>query len=69
MVVCKRCLEEIESHEGKQVKKECESHDTEVVYGYYDEDGNFVRDDYGPESLVYCEWCDEYHPIEDCYVI
>lgn len=69
MIVCERCLEAIESHEGKQIKKECEPDDTKVVFGDYDDEGNFVEDEYGSEECVWCEWCEEYHPIADCWVI
>lgn len=69
MIVCEHCLAAIESHEGKQIKKECEAHDTKVVYGNYDDDGNFVEDEYGSEEVVWCEWCEEYHPLVDCWVI
>lgn len=69
MIVCERCLVEIESHEGKQIKKECEERDTKVVFGDYDDDGNFVENEYGSEKCVWCEWCEEYHTIADCWVI
>lgn len=69
MIVCESCLEAIESHEGRQFKKKCEETDTEVVYGNWNEDGEFVKDIFGSKEVVWCEWCEEYHPIEDCWVI
>lgn len=71
MVVCSHCLEAIESHEGNQIQKKVDLFDDEelIVYGYYDDDGNFVKDEYGNEECVYCEWCDEYLPYDDAYII
>lgn len=54
MIVCKRCLEAIECHEGHQIKKKLD----------YDDDVEIVDDE-----LVLCEWCEEYHPIDDMWII
>lgn len=43
MIVCRYCLEAIESHEGKQMKKEIECDDIRL-----DDNGQHV-----------CEWCEE----------
>lgn len=70
MIVCRDCLEAIESHEGKQIKVECYALDNvEIVWGDYNDDGEFVEDAYGSVEAVWCEWCEEYHPIEDSYEI
>ena len=43
MIVCKNCLMAIESHEGKQIKREIEFDDIRL-----DENGEHV-----------CEWCED----------
>lgn len=44
MVVCKHCLQAIEAHEGRQIKKEIEYDDERI----------------NDKSEIYCEWCEEY---------
>lgn len=70
MIVCEHCLEAIESHEGKQTSRKLNSFDDEdkIVYGYYDDDDNFVEDECAEEN-VFCEWCEEYVPINEAYEI
>lgn len=60
MIVCKYCLEAIESHEGSQTKRKLCA-----------DDGDFIKDGYGDETgeYVYCEWCKEYVPIDEAYKI
>lgn len=70
MIVCERCLAAIECHEGNQIQKKIDYFDdVNIVYGYYDDNGEFVEDEYSNEEYVFCEWCNEYEPIEDCYII
>lgn len=58
MIVCKQCLQAIESHEGNQVKRKLNSFD----------DGELIIED-GIEELVHCEWCEEDVPIDEMYEI
>ena len=61
MIVCKQCLQAIESHEGHQTQRKLDS----------TEDADFIKDGYGDDTgeYVYCEWCEEYVPIDDAYEI
>lgn len=58
MIVCKHCLQAIESHEGSQIKRKLNSVDDEEL---------IVEDD--TEECVYCEWCEENVPIDEAYEI
>lgn len=71
MIVCKYCLQEIESHEGNQLSRKLSVIDDadKIIYGCFDDDGNFIEDEYGSEECVYCEWCEEYVPIDEAYEI
>ena len=53
MIVCKYCLAAIESHEGRQWKKEIE----------YDDER--INDD----GQCFCEWCEEYEDSCECVEI
>lgn len=58
MIVCRRCLEAIESHEGYQIKRRLNPlADEELI----------IED--GIEELVHCEWCEENVPIDETYEI
>lgn len=61
MIVCKYCLEAIESHEGNQTQRKLNSFD----------DADFIKDGYGDDTgeYVYCEWCEQYVPIDEAYKI
>lgn len=59
MIVCKYCLEAIESHEGSVRKRKLNADDGPLKDGYGDETGEYV----------YCEWCKEYVPIDEAYKI
>lgn len=54
MIVCKYCLEAIESHEGKQIKKELEWED------------ECIRNE---DEEVFCEWCEEYCDESEMWII
>lgn len=58
MIVCRQCLQAIESHEGYQIKRKLNSIDDE----------GFVIDD-GIEEVIHCEWCKEDVPIDEAYEI
>lgn len=45
MIVCRRCLQEIESHNGSQAHKKLDYFDR---IKYEDDDGN-----------IKCEWCED----------
>ena len=61
MIVCKHCLQAIESHEGYQIQRKRDSI----------EDADIIKDGYGDDTgeYVYCEWCEEYVPIDEAYEI
>ena len=61
MIVCKHCLQAIESHEGHQIQRKLDSI----------EDADIIKDGYGDDTgeYVYCEWCEEYVPIDEAYKI
>lgn len=44
MVVCNHCLMAIESHEGRQWKKEIEYNDERI----------------SDDDEIFCEWCEEF---------
>lgn len=76
MIVCERCLEAIESHEGYQRQIKAQATECERVYGYYKDNGEFVKEDDMDdddnnyvEEFVWCEWCESYELIENCYEI
>ena len=71
MIVCEHCLQAIESHEGHQTQRKLSViDDTDlIIYGEYDDDGNFIKDEYGTQECVYCEWGEEYVPIDEAYEI
>ena len=71
MMVCEHCLQAIESHEGHQTQRKLSVIDDAdlIIYGEYDDDGNFIKDEYGTQECVYCEWCEEYVPINEAYEI
>ena len=71
MIVCEHCLQAIESHEGYQTQRKLSViDDTDlIIYGEYDNDENFIKDEYGTQECVYCEWCEEYVPIDEAYEI
>lgn len=54
MIACKRCLETIESHNGRQIKKELEWED------------ECIRNE---DEEVFCEWCEEYNDESEMYII
>lgn len=56
MIVCERCLQAIESHEGNQIKRKL---------GYIN-DADLIIDD---NENVMCEWCEEEHELSECYEI
>lgn len=53
MIVCKNCLAAIESHEGRQWKREIEFDDERI-----NDDGE-----------CFCEWCEDYVCSSDCVEI
>ena len=53
MIVCRKCLVAIESHEGRKWKKEIEYNDERI--NDYDE--------------CFCEWCEEYYDYAECVEI
>ena len=61
MIVCRQCLQAIESHEGHQIQRKLSQL----------EDGELIKDGYGDDDgeYVYCEWCEEYVPIDEVYEI
>ena len=66
MLVCARCLQAIESHEGKQETKPLANPD--IHYGFYNADGSFTETalfEGDGEDYVECEWCGEMIPITD----
>lgn len=69
MIVCKHCMQAIESHEGNLIKRKLSVIDDadEVFCGHFDDNGNFIEDEYGSEECIYCEWCKECIPIDDAY--
>ena len=71
MIVCRQCLQAIESHEGNQIQRKlnCVDDTDLIVYSEYDDDGNFIKDEYGTQECVFCEWCEEYVPIDEAYEI
>ena len=71
MIVCRQCLQAIESHEGHQTQRKLSVIDDAdfIIYGEYDDDGNFIKDEYGTQECVFCEWCKEYVPIDEAYEI
>ena len=71
MIVCEHCLQAIESHEGHQIQRKLSVIDDAdlIVYGEYDDDGNFIKDEYITQECVFCEWCEEYVPIDEAYEI
>ena len=71
MIVCIQCLQAIESHEGYQIQRKLSVIDDAdlIIYGEYDDDGNFIKDEYGTQECVYCEWCEECAPIDEAYEI
>lgn len=58
MIICKQCLQAIESHEGSQIVRKLNSTDDEEL---------IIED--GMEELVHCEWCKEDVPIDEAYEI
>ena len=71
MIVCEHCLQAIESHEGHQTQRKLSVIDDSdlIIYGEYDDDGNFIKDEYGTQECVLCEWGEEYVPIDEAYEI
>ena len=71
MIVCEHCLQAIESHEGHQTQRKLSVIDDAdlIIYGEYDDDGNFIKDECGSQECVYCEWGEEYVPIDEAYEI
>ena len=53
MIVCRYCLEAIESHEGRQWKKEIEWDDERI----------------NDDDECFCEWCEEFVDAADCVEI
>ena len=71
MIVCEHCLQAIESHEGHQTQRKLSVIDDTnlIIYGEYGDDGNFIKDEYGTQECVYCEWCEECVQIDEAYEI
>lgn len=55
MIVCKRCMTAIESHEGNLPKRKL---------SYFDD-----MDKANENDLIICEWCDEEYDISEMYEI
>ena len=53
MVVCRYCLQAIESHEGRQWKKEIEISDERI----------------NDDDEIFCEWCEEFVDYGECVEI
>lgn len=76
MIICERCLEAIESHEGRQRKMSAQDMNCEIVCGYYTENGDFIQEDEMDvndtnyvEDYVWCEWCESFELVAECYEI
>lgn len=63
MLICRHCLEAVESREGRtRYVNYPDVPDGEIVYGYYTSDWEFKESEFGEEHFE-CEWC---HDM--CYV-
>lgn len=60
MVVCKYCLEAIESHEGRQFSKKLDVFEDECITRENEENISIE---------VFCEWCEEYNDESEMYII
>lgn len=70
MIICKNCLQALESHEGNQAKKKVDNTDSvEIMQGYYNDDGDFIVDDNSMEEYIFCEWCEQYELADEMYII